>query len=804
MSLEKLQVKVGGMACSFCTETIKKGLGRIDGVSDVHVSLAHEEALVRFDPARVMPPFITDTLRSLGYTVRDPNKVRTFEEEESDLRQERDRLTIAGAAAWMAFITMLVMWIGRHHPWAHWFMAALAVATVFGPGLYILKMAWASARRGILNQHVLMEIAAFGGLVGGAMGLLNSAFPAPDFFGVAVFVTAYHILGGYASLLVRTRASQAVRKLLSLQPPTARVVRDGSEAEVPIEEIGTGDLVRVRPGEQIPVDGVVVDGASAVDESLVTGEPIPREKLPGHEVIGGSLNHSGTLLVRVSRVGEESFLQQVARHIQEARALKPGIVILLDRILKHFVPAVLMAALAAFVFWTLGSLLIWGEPDWERAGLAALAVLVMGYPCALGMATPLAMIRGGGEAARQGILMRSAASFQAFKDVSVVVLDKTGTITHGAPRVVDVFAADGWSAERLLSLAASAEQVSEHPLGQAVVTAAREKGLWLDRAETFEAVAGKGVRATVAGKPVLVGTLLFLSESGFETEALAAPAAEREARSQTVIAVATEGRMAGLIALADTVKDDAPEAIARLRAAGLAPVMITGDNARTAHAVAEQVGIHEVLAQVLPHEKADRVRELQRLGKRVAMVGDGINDAPALMQADVGLAIGAGTDIAMESADVVLVGERLTAVVDAYHVARRTYRKTVQNLALAFSFNGVGVPLASTGLIAPVWAMAAMAASVTTVLLNSFWGQLVPRLKKKSGEMERVTLTVPSIHCEGCVNNIRDELVKLPAVVSVDGDPVTRRVVVTMRDGHGQRAAVEEAITRLGHVVGES
>ncbi|MBI4608788.1 MAG: heavy metal translocating P-type ATPase, partial [Candidatus Rokubacteria bacterium] len=441
--------------------------------------------------------------------------------------------------------------------------------------------------------------------------------------------------------------------------------------------------------------------------------------------------------------------------------------------------------------------------DWDRAGFAALAVLVMGYPCALGMATPLAMIRGGGEAARQGILMRSAASFQAFKDVSVVVLDKTGTITHGEPRVVEVLPAGGWEADRLLALAASAEQVSEHPLGQAVVKAAKAKGLRLDRAETFEAVPGKGVKATVAGKPVLVGTLRFLTESGVEMGALGQTAAEHEARAQTVIAVATEGRAAGLIALADTVKDDAAEAIARLRANGIEPVMITGDNLRTARAVAEQVGIGEVLAQVLPPEKAERVRALQRQGKRVAMVGDGINDAPALMQADVGLAIGAGTDIAIESADVVLVGERMSAVVDAYHIARRTYRKTVQNLSLAFSFNGVGVPLATTGLIAPVWAMAAMAASVTAVLLNSFWGRLVPRLARRRAALRRVTLTVPSIHCQGCVTKIQDTLGKLPIVVSVEGDPQTKQVIVTMRDGQGQVRAIEEALTRIGHVVGE-
>jgi P-type Cu+ transporter len=801
--MEKLHIKIGGMQCSFCTETARKGLGRIEGVDEVSVSLAHEEALVVYDPQQVDATTITETLRSLGYTVRDPKKVRTFEEEEAELRRERERLIIAGAAAWVAFLAMFLMWFGRYHFWMVWVIAALALLTVFGPGIYILKMAWASAWRRILNQHVLMEVAAFGGLLGGSIGLVNPAFPSLDFFGVAVFVTAYHILGSYVSLLVRTRASQAVKKLLSLQPPTARVVRDGRERNVPIQEVLRGDLVRVRPGEQIPVDGIVAEGASAVDESLVTGEPIPREKLSGQEVIGGSLNHTGTLLVRVTRVGEESFLQQVARHIREARALKPGILLLVDRILKVFVPGVLTVAGAAFVFWTLGAKLLWGSPDWERGLFAALAVLVMGYPCALGMATPLAMIRGGGEAARQGILMRSAAAFQAFKDVSAVLLDKTGTITHGLPRVVAVLPVEGWDPGRLLALAASAEQVSEHPLGQAVVKAAETSGLSLDRAETFEAIPGKGVRATVASQSVLVGTLRFIAEVGIGTDELAGPAAEQEAQARTVIAVAVEGRAVGLIAFADTVKDDAVEAIAQLRAAGIEPVMITGDNPRTAHAVAEQVGIREVLAQVLPDEKAERVRALQRQQRRVAMVGDGINDAPALMQADVGLAIGAGTDIAIESADVVLVGDRLTAVVDAYYIARRTYRKTLQNLCLAFSFNGAGVPLATTGLIAPIWAMAAMAASVTAVLLNSFWGRLVPRFGPRPTSLQRVTLTVPSIHCQGCVAKIQETLGNLPSVVSVEGDPRTKQVVVTTRDGQAQRRAVEEALTRLGHIVRE-
>jgi heavy metal translocating P-type ATPase len=803
VALEKLQVKIGGMACSFCVETIKKGLGRTDGVAEVNVSLAHEEALVAYDPSRVTPAVLTGTLRSLGYTVRDPNKVRTFEEEEAELGHERDRLIIAGAAAWAGFMVMLLMWVGRSHPLAPWFTAALALLMVFGPGFYILRMAWASARRRILNQHVLMEISAFGGLVGGVIGLVNPVFRSYEFFGVAVFVTAYHILGGYTSLVVRTRASQAVKKLLSLRPPTARVVRDGTEVEIAIADVRTGDHVRIRPGEQVPVDGVVVEGASAVNESLVTGEPLPREKLPGHEVIGGSVNQTGSLLVRATRVGEESFLEQVARHIQEARALKPGVLLLLDQILKYFVPGVLTVGLATLAFWTLGAWGLWGAPDWERGVLAALAVLVMGYPCALGMATPLAMIRGGGQAARQGILMRSAAAFQAFKNVSLVVMDKTGTITHGEPRVVSVVPADARSADDLLALAASVEALSEHPLGQAVVKEAKARGLDLERVEGFEAVAGKGVRATVAGGRVFVGTLRFLAEYGVSSDALTAAAAAGEARAQTVMAIAENGRPVGLIGLADAVKPDAAEAVRRFREAGIEPVMVTGDNERTAHAVAEQVGIREVLAQALPQEKVARVRELQRQGKRVAMIGDGINDAPALMQADVGLAIGAGTDIAIESADIVLVGERLTAAVDAYHIARRTYGKTVQNLSLAFAFNGIGVPLATTGLVMPVWAMIAMAASVTTVLLNSFWGRLVPQLRRRPSELRQVTLSVPSIHCQGCVAKIRDELVKLPVVVAVDGNPATKQVVVTVRNGHGQLSAIEDTITRLGHVVAE-
>ncbi len=804
--MAKVQVKIGGMSCSFCAETLRKAVGRLDGVEKVSVSLTHEEALVQFDPDRAAETQIKDAIRSVGYRVRDPEKVRTFEEEEAELQRERDRLLIAASFTSMAIVSMILMWIDRPLPWMRWFMPMLAIGTVFGPGLYILRMAVPSLRRGIFNQHVLLEFGAFAGLFGGALAFFRPNFPMADFFAVAVFVTTYHILSGYASLFVRTRASQAVRKLMELQPPTARVIRDGREEEVPIERVRRGDLVRVRPGEAIPVDGQVDEGASAVDESLVTGEPIPKEKVPGDEVIGGSINQAGTLVVQVTKVGEERFLQQIAKHIQEARALKPGIIQVVDRILKLYVPGVLIFAGVSILIWTAGAWLVTGQPNWTRATFGALAVLVMGYPCALGMATPLAMMRGGGEAARKGILMRSGEAFQVFKDVKKIVFDKTGTITAGKPRVLDVHAVEGDSRD-VLRLAASAEASSEHPLARAVVDRAAQQGIEILPAEDFEAIAGRGIRARVGDVPVLVGSLHFLGEEGVDLASVEAPAWAWEEDAMTIVGVAAGGQLTGLIGIADEIKEGAADAISRLQALGIQPVMITGDNERTASAVAQKVGIGEVYAQVLPQDKAAKVRALQEQGYHVAMVGDGINDAPALMQADVGIAIGAGTDIAIESSDIIIVGDRLDAVVDAYQIGRSSLKKTVQNLTLAFSFNAVGVPAATTGLVHPIWAMIGMVASVSTVLLNSFGGRLLPKpralVPERQERLEQITLKVPSMHCQGCASNIKDALRRLPAVASVTASPEEKLVTVALRDGDIGREELCAAITAIGHVCGD-
>ncbi|MBI3042948.1 MAG: cation-translocating P-type ATPase [Betaproteobacteria bacterium] len=731
---EKIQLKIGGMACSFCVTSITKALGRMDGVHHVNVNLAHEEALIEFNPDAVTAGALRETLRDLGYTIRDPNKVRAYEEQEAELRQQRDNLLFAAGSSAVSLTAMSLMWLEWLPPRGmasmYWLMPILALSTIFGPGWHILTMAWASLRRGILNQHVLLEFGAFAGLAGGFLGYIYSEFPAPDFFGVAVFVTTYHILSGWVSLLVRTRASQAVRKLLALAPATARVVRDAREQVIPIEQVLPGDRVRVRPGESIPVDGVVAEGGSAVDEHLVTGESIPAEKRPGDSVIGGSLNQYGTLLVRVTEVGEESFLSQVARQVEEARALKPGLLVLVDRILQIYVPGVVLFAAAALLIWTLGAWWATGAPDWTRAIFAALAVFVMGYPCALGMATPLAMIRGGGMAAERGILMRSGEAFQALKDIRSIVLDKTGTLTEGRPslrEIVSFGAAEG----ELLAVAAAAEAASEHPLARAIVEAAFERGITPPGVDGFEAIPGRGIVAQIEGAQTLVGSPRFLAERGVSLEASEARIGALEREAHTVIAVARGETCLGLLALGDNLRADAREAVAALRASGVQPVLVTGDNERTARVIAGKLGIDRVHAGVLPGGKAGIVRQLQARG-RVAMVGDGINDAPALMQADVGIAIGAGTDIAIESADIVLVGHRLGAVVEAFSIGRLSYRKTVQNLMLAFAFNGVGVPLAVTGLVHPVWAMIAMAASVTAVLTNSFAGRLLPA--KSRGE----------------------------------------------------------------------
>ncbi len=769
----RIRARIGGLHCSLCTGTIEKALGKQPGVDKVAVSLTHEQALIEYDPRIAHPEALLHILQDIGYTISDPRKLRPFEEEEAALVREGRRFLAALACSlaaiglvahpegfWLTLLSLVVFaslvafvyvvlrargfgialsgavglamlglalhfaktqgWLLEATPWI---TGALAFVLVFGIGNHILIMAIQALRRGILNQHVLLETGAFAGLVGGLIGLIlqPSGYPTASFFAVAVMVATYHIFSEWLSLIVKTRSSQAVKKLLDLQPDTARVVRGDHEEEIPMERVRVGDRVRIRPGERIPVDGEVISGHSAVDESFITGEPVPVEKAEGSQIVGGSINRMGTLLVRVTAVGEETFLQQVIRHVEDARALKPGLLHLVDRVLRVYTPTVLVIAALAVIGWVAGSWITSGHVDIERAVFAGLSVLVMGYPCAVGISAPLSIVRGAGEAAERGILMRTGEAFQAYRLVKHVVLDKTGTLTEGRPLVQEILPL-GSTEEELLGFSAAAETSSEHPLAQAITNAAFERKITPPAVENFLAVPGRGVSAVIEGAKVLVGNPKFLQEEGIDLAPLAAPIHELEEVGRTVIAVARSGNALGIVALGDRLRADAARTVTALRKTGIKPVLLTGDNECAAKRMAAEAGIDEVYAGVLPDRKADIIRQLQRTGK-VAMVGDGINDAPALMQADVGIAMGSGTDIAIESADIIILGNRLESILVAYDISRRGYRKMVQNVVLAFCFNGIGIPVAATGLIYPVWAMAAMAGSVTAIFFNSLWGK---------------------------------------------------------------------------------
>lgn len=769
----RIRARIGGLHCSLCTGTIEKALGRRPGVDKVAVSLTHEQALIEYDPSVARAEDLLQTLKDIGYTISDPRKLRPYDEDERALVRERGRFLIAlgasiaamglagypvesvwfplcvfsiaslvafsfvvlrgyslrwavaGSALFAAFGTgvYVLQLRGAFGATTPWIAGGLTLLLIFGVGLHIVRMAAAALRRGILNQHVLVEFGAFAGLAGGAVGLTLRPpnYPTVAFFSVAVMVLAYHIFSEWLSLIVKTRSSQAVKKLLDLEPDVAYVVKDGKEHEVPLEQVRVGDLVRIRPGGRVPVDGQVESGESDVDESLVTGEPLPVYKRPGDRTVSGSLNGHGTLLVRVSVVGEESFLRQVIRSVEDARALKPGLLHLVDRVLKIYAPFVLLTAAGATLFWLLFPLVAGASPDLQRAMFAGLSVLVMGYPCAVGISAPLSIVRGAGEAAERGVLMRTGEAFQALRRVQRVVFDKTGTLTEGRPglrRIVPLASSE----QELLALAAAAEAGSEHPLARAVVEEAFNRGIALPEVQGFEAVPGKGVKARLGDASLMVGSPVFLESEGVNVEAQRQRIDELESQGQTVIGVAREGVLLGLLALGDALRPDAAETVRRLHALGIRTSLVTGDNEQAARYFARAAGIEDVHARVLPAEKAMMIRKLQETA-RVAMVGDGINDAPALMQAEVGIAFGSGADIAIESADVIILNQRLGAVLDAYEVSRYSYRKIVQNVSLAFLFNGLGIPAAATGLVYPIWGMVAMAASVTTIFVNSLWGR---------------------------------------------------------------------------------
>jgi Cu+-exporting ATPase len=704
---QKLRLDVEGMTCASCAARIERKLNKLDGV-EATVNYATEAASVSFDPASVSVEDLIATVEATGYHAALPSDVT---ETRDAARAVRTRLVVAAVltAPLVAFSMIPPL---RFDGW-EWLALALATPVVFWAGAAFHRATLQNARHGAATMDTLISVGTLAAWTWSTVVLVGG-IDAHTYFEVAAVITTLILLGRWLELRARGRSTEAIRALLELGAKEARVLRDGEETLVPVEQLAVGDLFVVRPGEKIATDGVVVEGLSAVDQSMLTGEPEPVEVAPGAEVAGATINASGRLVVRATKVGADTALAQIGRLVAEAQAGKAPIQRLVDRISAVFVPVVIGIALATLAGW----LLFTG--DVSAAFTAAVAVLIIACPCALGLATPTALLVGSGRAAQLGILIKGPEVLEQTRRITTIVLDKTGTVTEGRMWVEDAVPAVGVEAGELLRLAGAAESASEHPIAQAIVAHARDAVGALPAVESFANRAGLGVEAVVDGRAVVVGRPAMLAEWVVELDAgLAERFAAEKASGRTIVAAAVDGKPVGLFVVADRPKPTSAAAIAELRRLGLEPVLLTGDNERTARTVADEVGIERVRADVLPGDKSAEVEALQAAGEVVAMVGDGVNDAPALARADLGLAIGTGTDVAIEASDLTLVSGDLRAAADAIRLSRRTLGTIKGNLFWAFAYNVAAIPLASAGLLEPMIAAAAMAFSSVFVVTNS-------------------------------------------------------------------------------------
>jgi Cu+-exporting ATPase len=731
---------VGGMTCASCVARVEEALSSVPGVISASVNLASEKATVEYLEGTGLADMrraVKDAGYELGPEAQALEDVTTAAQREIRVIRSRFIIAVILAAAIMA-----LMW-SPSFAGKSYLLWALATPVQFWAGLRFYRGAWGALKHKTSDMNTLIAV---GTSVAYFYSMIAVLFPGLFatgvvelhlYFDTSAAIIALILLGRFLEARARGQTSEAIKKLIGMQPKTALVIREGKEREIPVEEVQVGDLILVRPGERVPVDGIVRQGYSSVDESMITGESIPVEKKVGDEVIGATINKTGSLQFEATKVGKDTMLAHIVRMVEEAQGSKAPIQRLVDVIASYFVPAVIGIAIVTFVVWYF----VGPAPALTFAFLNFVAVLVIACPCALGLATPTAIMVGTGKGAEHGILIRNGEALERAHQINTVLLDKTGTLTRGEPSVIDVIAAPFSSPEEVLRLSASAEHSSEHPLGEAVVKAALEKKLELSPSSDFNAIPGQGIEAIVEGKKLCLGNLMLMKERGFSLNGLEKKAAEFLERGKTVMFLGRDSQVAGIIALADTLKPGAKEALQALHKMNIETAMITGDNRRTAEAIAREAGIDRVLAEVLPEHKAGEVKKLQEEGKVVAMVGDGINDAPALAQADVGIAIGTGTDVAMETGDITLIRGDLMGVVTAISLSKRTMRTIKQNLFWAFAYNtalipiaagvlylafgNVGVPsglhfiLGEYGFLNPILAAAAMAASSITVVSNS-------------------------------------------------------------------------------------
>jgi len=720
LGTQSASLNIGGMTCSACVSHIENALREVPGVAEANVNLGVERATVEFIPGIVELSDLQAAVEGAGYRVEGFNDSGDQERElerlskMKEIRELRNRLMFAGAGAILLFLGTFGVfpWVsnlmGRnYYPFLLW---ALATPVQFWAGSNFYTSGLGALKHGTSNMHTLIALGTTVAYAYSVTVVLLDAFSpgvladngieAKVYFDTAAIIVALILLGRFLEAGARGRTSEAIRRLIGLRPTSARVLRDGNEIDIPVDQVIIGDTVMVRPGEKIPVDGLVTDGYSAVDESMLTGESMPVEKVPGDKIFGATINSNGALYFEATQVGGETVLAQIIGLVEEAQGSKAPIQRLADQVASYFVPAVIIASLAAFAFW----MLLGPAPVLTFSTLVLVSVLIIACPCALGLATPTAIIVGTGKGAELGVLIKQAEALEIAHKVDTVVLDKTGTLTTGKPVVTDLIVSDesGSSEQDLLFLAASAERGSEHPLGEAIVMEAQARGLTLEPVSAFEAIPGRGISAQVDGRSVRFGNLALMEDSGVLVNGLSEQASALAAQGKTPMFLASDGRAVGLIAVADTVKPEASEGLARLRRMGLEVVMLTGDNVQTAHAIAGQLGVERVEAEVLPQDKAAVIKRLQAEGRVVAMVGDGINDAPALVQADVGLAMASGTDVAMESADITLMRSDVNGVATALELSRQTIRTIKQNLFWAFFYNVMLIPVAA-GVLYPVF-----------------------------------------------------------------------------------------------------
>ena len=731
---ERLTLPVRGMHCAACVGKVERALTSVPGVDEATVNLATEKATVTFDSTRTDVTRLQDAVARAGYELVEPREAagqtpdREQSAREETQRRARSKFVVGAILSVPIVIGSMVegfLWAPAwlRNPWLLW---ALATPVQFWVGFEFHAGFLRDLRHRTASMSTLVSIgtnaAYFFSL---AVTLWPHVFmPAGGmtYYETGAVVITLVVLGRWLEARARGRTSEAIRRLVSLAPRTARIVREGRELDVPTTEVGVGDLVRIRPGERIPVDGVVLEGASTIDESMLTGESLPVEKTAESRVVAGSVNQTGALLFRATHVGSETTLARIVRLVEDAQASRAPIQRLADRVAAVFVPIVLVIAGATCLAW----LAFGPEPRLPMALTTAVAVLVIACPCAMGLATPTAIMVGTGKGAEHGVLIKSATALEVLHRVDTIVFDKTGTLTVGRPEVTDIVTVPGVGEDDALAVAAGAEQASEHPLGEAIVRLAKERGLALPPVGEFTAVPGQGIDAMAPDGRILLGNETMMNERGIDVSLLADRAIALQAQGKTVVVLAFAGRLLALIAVADVLKPDAAATIRRLREMGLAVAMLSGDNRRTAEAIAREAGIERVLAEVLPADKAGEIKRLQEGGHRVAMVGDGINDAPALTQADVGIVMGSGTDVAIEAADVTLMRSDVAGVVVALELSRRTIQIVKQNLGWAFGYNillipvaaGVLYPLAGV-LLSPILAGAAMAFSSVSVVTNS-------------------------------------------------------------------------------------